>query len=95
VQNDYEVSAGSSVEIECGSSKVTIKSDGTIEIEGSSLSITCSGGDVKVSGVNVEVKADANAKLQASGQVTIQGNAPVEIKSSAIVKISGAMVNIG
>jgi type VI secretion system secreted protein VgrG len=95
VETTHVLSAGDSVKIECGSSIVTIKSDGTIEIQGKSLSVTCNGGDVKVSGVNVEVKAQANAKLEAQGQVSIKANGPVEVNSSAVVKVSGPMVSLG
>jgi Rhs element Vgr protein len=66
--------------------KITMKSDGIILESAKDISLKSSAGNIKMEGLNIEVKA--SAKLSA------QANAQAEIKSSGVMIIKGAIVNI-
>lgn len=61
-----------------GSSKIDIKSGGSVAIKATS--------DLKAGGLNAEIKADVGA--------TVKGGATAEISASGITVVKGAMVNI-
>lgn len=66
--------------------KITMGADGILIESAKDIILKTSAGDVKVDGMNIEVKAAA--KLGA------QSNAQTEVKSSGITIIKGSMVNI-
>ncbi len=79
--------------IECGSAKIVLKADGTVQITGVKIEVKGSA-SVKVAGAQVEIKADATAKIEAGAKLDLKG-ALVDLNGSGPVKVAGAIVGIG
>lgn len=66
---------------------IKITASGKLELSGSKgVTLSSSGGDVKVEGKNVNLKASA--------KVEVNGSAGADIKSSSVINVKGSMVNI-
>lgn len=65
--------------------KITMNEDG-IKIESIKDIILKASGDVKVDGVNIEIKGSANTK--------VEGNSGAELSSGGVTKVKGSLVNI-
>jgi type VI secretion system secreted protein VgrG len=94
------VTAGQQITLQTGASKLVMKSDGTIEIQGVTIKIS---GDqsisqkagqsaeikamqVSVSGTTLELKGDAKAALE---------GALIDVNASAVASLKGALTKIG
>ena len=65
IAEERTIIVGKKLTIECGEAKVTIESDGKIEIEGADITVKGSG-KVKVEGDEIEVKASGKCKVEGS-----------------------------
>ncbi len=82
----YILEAQTSITIKTGSSKIEMKNDGTINITGMNVSIKADGGDVKLSGLNVQATGSVGAK--------VSGSATAEISSSGQTTVKGSIVMV-
>lgn len=87
------VPSGMPISLKAGSAELTIGADGGITIQGSTVTIKATSGEVNVSGMSITQKATTNLELSAS-MATVKANAKAEISSSGITAISGSMVKI-
>jgi type VI secretion system secreted protein VgrG len=94
VKQKFAIEAEQEVDIKCGASKITIKADGTIQVEGVQMKIKCQG-PAQIEAANVDLKAQGVAKIESSGLVNIKGSGPISVDSDAMVKIGGTLVAIG
>jgi type VI secretion system secreted protein VgrG len=100
IGNKLVVTAGQQITLQTGASKLVMKSDGTIEIQGVTIKIS---GDqsisqkagqsaeikamqVSVSGTTLELKGDAKAALE---------GALIDVNASAVASLKGALTKIG
>lgn len=97
-EGNIVIDCSDSIEMKCGDSKISLKKDGTITITGKNIEINASTkGELKstvgkvtvedvkatLSGVNTEVKGDAQMKV---------GGAMIEINGTGIVDIKGGLI---
>jgi uncharacterized protein involved in type VI secretion and phage assembly len=82
------------IEIESSSNKITINSEGEIDIKAAQkVNIEGTSG-VTVKGQQVDVKGDSNVSVEAGAQLTLKGSAGVKIDGGAMVEIKGGIVKI-
>jgi len=93
VKLDKVVKAGSSVVIECGSSKITIDASGNVKVEGTNLKVSI-GGPITVDAQKLEVTSSGAVSIAATGKVEVKGSGPMNIEASGMVKLKGANVGI-
>jgi type VI secretion system secreted protein VgrG len=74
VQGTKTVTVGDTVIIECGDSKVVLKKDGTITIEGKDITVNGSGQVIIQGGKSVDVKSDGPVNVQAASSVVVKGS---------------------
>lgn len=72
VATNIHIKAGDEIKLECGQSTITLKSDGTITIEGMNIENTATA-DMKLKGLKGEFVADATLDLKGSATVNIKG----------------------
>ncbi|MBI1227579.1 MAG: type VI secretion system tip protein VgrG [Bacteroidetes bacterium] len=87
-----EEDGGVIIEDENGN-KITMNSDG-ISIESAKDIILKATGDVKIEGVNVEAKAQAEFKAEANASATMKGSATATVEGGAQAVLKGGIVQI-
>jgi len=86
------VPSGTPLTLQSGTSKIEIANDGSITIKGSKISLIADT-DVNVEGLNITNKAKVKAATSAT-QVEVTANATAKVSAGGMVEISGAMVKV-
>lgn len=82
------------LELDKKGTKVTVKSDGTVLIEGSrGITVDAKTGPLELKGTNVSIKGTAGVKVEGA-TVSVNGQGSAEFKASGIVTVQGSMVKI-
>lgn len=88
VQQKYKLTATQEIAFECGASKITMKPDGTISIEGVQIKITGSAlvdvhsdAQAKFSGLIVQISADTQAEVKGL-MLNLSGDAMAQLKGA-------------
>jgi uncharacterized protein involved in type VI secretion and phage assembly len=80
-------SGKNTIVIDVSTNTITITAEGPIELKAKQdITLESSGGNVSITGNNVEIKAKGNAKIEATGNS--------DLKATGQMNIKGAMVNI-
>jgi type VI secretion system secreted protein VgrG len=80
ISNSYEIDVGAALEISA-KSKITFKCGGS-EIEMTPTKVT-------ISTTQIDIKANATAKLTANGQLKLEGKGQAELKGAGMLKLEG------
>lgn len=76
--------------------EASIKAGGSsVKISNSGIKLKSSGGKFSAQANNIDLKANATAKISANAQVNIKGTAGANLKSSALTQVGGSLVKIG
>lgn len=92
VKGKYMLKAGEQITLECGQSKIVMKSNGTIEITGVQVKIKgnskveIDGTQTAISGQQLDVKGTKTA---------VQGSGMLDLASSGIASLKGSLTKIG
>ncbi|MGH4023460.1 MAG: VgrG-related protein [Pseudonocardiaceae bacterium] len=83
-----------SLELDKKGTKITVKSDGTVLIEGSrGITIDAKTGPLELKGANVSLKGTAGVKVEGA-TVAVNAQGAAEFKSSGVVTVQGSLVKI-
>lgn len=80
------IDAGDELTIKVGMSKLVMKKDGTIQLNGKDFTVEAS--------ANVKMQASAMVDIKASGKLSIEASGMAEVKSSGILQVQGSLVKI-
>lgn len=80
--------------IEQGSSKIEMKTDGTITIKGKSITLQADGEDVVIKGNNVKATAQLGVKVEGGTTLELKGSASTKVESSGVTELKGSLVKI-
>jgi len=95
VNQKYKLTAGTEIQLVTGSSSITMKSDGSIEISGVQISIKGSA-SVKVDGqATVDVHAGASLSLKSDANAELSGGAMTSVKAPMLTLSGDAMAKLG
>jgi len=92
VKKDYTLSAGDSLTLKCGSARIVMKSDGSIEISGSDVKVkgttsaTVDAAQTAIKGTNIDVKGTKTA---------VDGSGTLDLSSSGVASLKGSLTKIG
>ena len=82
------------LELDKKGTRITVKSDGTVLIEGSrGVTVDAKTGPLELKGTNVSIKGTAGVKVEGA-TVSVTGQGTAEFKASGIVTVQGSMVKI-
>jgi type VI secretion system secreted protein VgrG len=87
------VEAGEEIRIQCGASRIVLKSDGTIQLDGVRIQV--------VAQAKIEAQANAEISIRSSGQLQAQGMSTavrgtvLDLSADAIAKLKGGVTMIG
>jgi uncharacterized protein involved in type VI secretion and phage assembly len=82
------------LELDKKGTKVTVKSDGTVLIEGNrGITIDAKSGPLELRGTNVSIKGTAGVKVEGA-TVSVNGQGAAEFKASGVVTVQGSLVKI-
>ena len=83
-----------SLELDKKGTKVTVKSDGTVLIEGSrGITIDAKTGPLELKGSSVSIKGTSGVKVEGA-TVSVNGQGAAELKASGVVTVRGSLVKI-
>lgn len=95
----YVLTAGDEISLETGASRLVMKSDGTIELQGTSITIDASqslkqtaGDSVEVDGMQVKL---SGTTIGVQGTQTSVEGTLLDLKASAVASLNGALTKIG
>jgi type VI secretion system secreted protein VgrG len=92
VTKKLTLKAGDQITLECGVAKITLKSDGTVEISGKEVKVS---GTMKAS-VDATQTAISGTQLDLKGTKTaVQGSGTLDLASSGIASLKGSLTKIG
>lgn len=101
VKKKINIEAGDEFVVKVGQSKLTMKKNGDITIEGMKLKVTGKN-SVKIEGKakaelkSAQVKIEGQAKTDVKGAMTsVQGSAMLDLKASGMAKLKGGITMIG
>jgi type VI secretion system secreted protein VgrG len=92
VKKEYTLSAGDSLTLKCGSGKIVMKSDGSIEISGSEVKVkgtssaTVDAAQTTIKGTTLDVKGSKTA---------VDGSGTLDLSSSGVASLKGSLTKIG
>jgi type VI secretion system secreted protein VgrG len=92
VSKEYKLTAGDSITLECGQAKLTLKSDGTVEISGSSLKLS---GTQKVAVDGTQTKISGSDVSISGTKAAVQGSGTLDLSSSGVASLKGSLTKIG
>ena len=99
IGNNLVVTAGQQITLQTGASKLVMKADGTIELQGVTIKIAGSQSISEQAGQSVEVKAlqvSVNATtLELKGTKTAVEGALIDVNASGIASVKGSLTKIG
>jgi type VI secretion system secreted protein VgrG len=94
------VTAGQQITLQTGASRLVMKSDGTIEIEGVSIKINGNQSITQQAGQSAEVKAmqvsvsGTTVDIKGTAKAAVEG-ALIDVNASGIASVKGALTKIG
>ena len=82
------------LELDKKGTTVTVKSDGTVLIEGTrGITVDAKTGPLELKGTNVSIKGTAGVKVEGA-TVSVNGQGSAEFKASGVVTVQGSLVKI-
>ena len=90
---EVESPGGKPISLKSGNSLIEIGQDGSITIKGTNVTIE-SQGELKLSGMNASVAAEAKAEISAKAMLAVKSDGMGEVAASGIMTVKGAMVKI-